>query len=48
MPSMHMLQDFKNRLGEFARKIVLADDVDPDHGWRHCFKTVSREFRGFL
>jgi len=37
------LQGVKNRLSEFARGIVPAMDVDPNHGWRHRFKTVCRE-----
>lgn len=32
----------KNRLAEFARKIVTDPNVAPNHGWRHTFKT-----RGF-
>lgn len=33
----------KNRLREFAREVVTDQDVAPNHGWRHLFKTVGRE-----
>ena len=37
------LKGLKNRLREFVRKIVPDAAVDPNHGWRHRFKTVCRE-----
>ncbi len=37
------LQGLKNRLAEFARKIVPDPNVAPDHGWRHRFKTIGME-----
>jgi len=37
------LQGLKNRLAEFARKIVSDPNVAPNHGWRHRFKTVGME-----
>ena len=37
------LQGLKNRLAEFARAIVPDPNVDPNHGWRHRFKTVGME-----
>ena len=33
----------KNRLSEFARRVVKAEGVDPNHGWRHTFKTKGRD-----
>jgi integrase len=33
----------KNRLTEFARVVVADAKVAPNHGWRHCFKTIGRE-----
>jgi integrase len=33
----------KNRLSEFARRVVKAEGVDPNHGWRHMFKTIGRD-----
>ena len=32
-----------NRVREFIRTIVTDRNVDPNHGWRHRFKTVGRE-----
>ncbi len=32
----------KNRVAEFARKLVPDERVAPNHGWRHRFKTVGR------
>ena len=37
------LQGLKNRLAEFARKIVPDPNVMPNHGWRHRFKTIGRD-----
>lgn len=37
------LGTLKNRLEEFARKIVTDRNVAPTHGWRHRFKTVGME-----
>ena len=37
------LKGLKNRLREFARDIVSDVGVDPNHGWRHRFKSVCRE-----
>jgi integrase len=36
------LQGVKNRLAEFARSLVSEKAVDPNHGWRHRFKSVCR------
>jgi len=33
----------KNRLVDFAREVVTDKMVAPNHGWRHCFKTIGRE-----
>ena len=33
----------KNRLTDFARVVVTDKRVAPNHGWRHCFKTIGRE-----
>jgi len=37
------LQALKNRLVEFAREVVTDENVSPNHGWRHRFKTLCRE-----
>jgi integrase len=37
------LRGLKNRLAEFARGIVADPKVDPNHGWRHSFKTTCRD-----
>jgi integrase len=37
------LQGLKNRLAEFARRIVPDPNVAPNHGWRHRFKTVGMD-----
>lgn len=37
------LRGLKNRLREFARSAVSDPNVNPNHGWRHRFKTLSRE-----
>jgi integrase len=37
------LQGLKNRLAQFAREIVSDQNVAPNHGWRHRFKTVGME-----
>lgn len=37
------LQGLKNRLAEFGRKIVPDQNVAPNHGWRHRFKTIGME-----
>lgn len=36
------LQGVKNRLAEIARETVADKNVQPNHGWRHRFKTVAR------
>ena len=36
------LQGVKNRLGDAAREVVKDPRVQPNHGWRHRFKTVAR------
>jgi integrase len=36
------LQGVKNRLAEFVRTLVSDKAVDPNHGWRHRFKSVCR------
>ncbi|MDR9774321.1 tyrosine-type recombinase/integrase [Rhizobium hidalgonense] len=33
----------KNRVTEFVREVVTDKDVQPNHGWRHRFRTVARE-----
>ncbi|HRF07561.1 MAG TPA: recombinase XerD [Xanthobacteraceae bacterium] len=33
----------RNRLGEFVREVLKDDNVAPNHGWRHRFKTVGIE-----
>ncbi len=33
----------RNKLGGFIREVVTDPNVDPNHGWRHRFKTVGRE-----
>jgi len=37
------LQGLKNRLAEFVRTVVPDENVAPNHGWRHRFKTVGIE-----
>ena len=37
------LQGLKNRLAEFGRQIVSDQNVAPNHGWRHRFKTIGIE-----
>ncbi|WEK51168.1 MAG: recombinase XerD [Candidatus Kaistia colombiensis] len=37
------LQGVKNRLGEFVREVVSDPGVQPNHGWRHRFKSVCRD-----
>ncbi|MGR7996726.1 DUF6538 domain-containing protein [Xanthobacter sp. ZOL 2024] len=32
----------KNRVTEFAREVVKDPNVQPNHGWRHRFKTIAR------
>lgn len=36
-------QSVKNRLREFVREVVKDDRVQPNHAWRHTFKTIGRE-----
>lgn len=40
----------KNKLTEFVRQQVSDPSVQPNHGWRHTFKTVGREvgIEGFI
>jgi len=33
----------KNRLREFIREVVKDERVQPNHAWRHTFKTIGRE-----
>lgn len=33
----------KNRVRDFAREIVTDPEVQPNHGWRHRFRTVARD-----
>ena len=33
----------KNRLTEFVREVVADPNVQPNHGWRHTFKTIGIE-----
>lgn len=35
------LRGLKNRLQEFVRTIVTDPNVQPNHGWRHTFKTLG-------
>lgn len=35
----------KNRLTDFIRSIVTDKGVQPNHGWRHTFKTIGSEAR---
>lgn len=37
------LQGVKNRITEFVRTLVSDKEVQPNHGWRHRFKTVGLE-----
>lgn len=37
------LRTLKNRLTTFARSVVTDTNVQPNHGWRHTFKTVGLE-----
>jgi integrase len=37
------LQGVKNCVTEFVRQVVTNPNVDPNHGWRHRFKSVGRE-----
>lgn len=37
------LRTTKNRLREFVRLSVTDTNVQPNHGWRHRFKTIGRE-----
>lgn len=32
-----------NRIGEFSRSVIADRGVDPNHGWRHRFKTIGLE-----
>lgn len=34
----------KNRLREFARQVITDPNVKPNHGWRHRFVTMAREY----
>lgn len=36
----------KNRVREFVRGIVPDKEIQPNHGWRHTFKTLAREAEG--
>lgn len=40
----------KNKLTEFVRQHVSDPSVQPNHGWRHTFKTIGREvgIEGFI
>lgn len=33
----------RNKLGAFVREVVPDPNVDPNHAWRHRFKTIGRE-----
>lgn len=37
------LQGLVNRLAEFARQVINDPNVQPNHGWRHRFKTAARD-----
>jgi integrase len=37
------LQATKNRVTEFVREVVTDPRVQPNHAWRHLFKTIARE-----
>lgn len=36
-------QSVKNRLREFVREVLTDERVQPNHAWRHTFKTIGRE-----
>lgn len=36
-------QTIKNRVTEFVRTVVTDPNVQPNHGWRHRFKTIAME-----
>ncbi|RNJ44422.1 hypothetical protein B5V01_05930 [Mesorhizobium erdmanii] len=36
-------QSGKNRLQEFVREVMKDERVQPNHAWRHTFKTIGRE-----
>lgn len=40
------LQSVKNKLAEFVREVMpdTGDGPSPNHGWRHRFKAVAREY----
>ncbi|KAA0077808.1 phage integrase N-terminal SAM-like domain-containing protein [Tardiphaga sp. P9-11] len=40
---MAPIKTARNKLGAFVREVVADPNVDPNHGWRHRFKTVGRE-----
>ncbi|MGX7743148.1 site-specific integrase [Rhodopseudomonas parapalustris] len=33
----------RNKLGAFVREVITDPNINPNHGWRHRFKTVGRE-----
>lgn len=33
----------KNRITDFIREVIKDKEVQPNHGWRNTFKTISRE-----
>ena len=37
------IKSARNKLGDFVREVVSDRNVNPNHGWRHRFKTVGRE-----
>ncbi len=40
LPASHL----SKRLSQWIRTLkLISEDVDPNHGWRHRFKTISRE-----
>ena len=40
------VRTLKNDLAEFVRTVVPDPDIQPNHGWRHTFKTVAWEVEG--
>ncbi|MEQ9210549.1 MAG: tyrosine-type recombinase/integrase, partial [Pseudomonadales bacterium] len=40
------VQTLKNDLAEFVRIVVPDPDIQPNHGWRHTFRTLAREIQG--
>jgi integrase len=43
---MGKVRTLKNDLAEFVRTVVSDPKVQPNHGWRHTFRTLAREIDG--